>query len=89
MGISEIVQCTNASHAILFNCAAAFGNQAVVRTISNPHHIVVRTISNPHHIVVRTISNPHHIVVRISTSLILFNLIKCDSLKDALHVTRL
>ena len=45
MGISEIIQCTDASHAILFqqfNCAAAFGNQAVVRTISNPHHIVVR-----------------------------------------------
>ena len=56
MGISETIQYTDACHAILFqqfNCAAAFGNQAVVRTISNPHHDVVRTISNPHHIVVR------------------------------------
>ena len=71
MGISETIQYTDACHAILFqqfNCAAAFGNQAVVRTISNPHHDVVRTISNPHHDVVRTISNPHHDVVRISTS---------------------
>ena len=71
MGISEIIQCTDASHAIFFqqfNCAAAFGNQAVVQTISNPHHDVVRTISNPHHDVVRTISNPHHIVVRIRPS---------------------
>ena len=67
MGISETIQYTDACHAILFqqfNCAAAFGNQAVVRTISNPHHDVVRTISNPHHDVVRTISNPHHNVVR-------------------------
>ena len=45
MGISETIQYTDACHAILFqqfNCAAAFGNQAVVRTISNPHHDVVR-----------------------------------------------
>ena len=45
MGISETIQYTDACHAILFqqfNCAAAFGNPAVVRTISNPHHDVVR-----------------------------------------------
>ena len=52
MGISETIQYTDACHAILFqqfNCVAAFGNQAVVQRISNPHHIVVWTISNPHH----------------------------------------
>ena len=40
MGISETIQYTDACHAILFqqfNCAAAFGNQAVVQTISNTH----------------------------------------------------
>ena len=45
MGISETIQYTDACHAILFQqfiCAAAFGNQAVVRTISNPHHDVVQ-----------------------------------------------
>ena len=59
-----------------FNCITTFGNQAVVRTISNPHHDVVRTISNPHHNVVRTISNPHHIVVRIRPSSIVKAMVK-------------